>query len=787
MSWFEVLKIFGVPKSKNFINMYVNNRGQMDEVIALVENMTDYSDFSKVEGVINSLKTQDFSKIWNSAEPFGGKGSSTERNMTEEEAEKKFQELVRAVEKKGRTIERGGQKTIAPLLALAEKLLEEGGNEEKIKQLLSQMEKQTNISSSQREIRARYNKIKRAMTPSTTFNAFVFENYQGIEDLLTKFAQIIGYPYANGEILVENTSWNKIRETFTPNPDKKPSQYTAEDKKKAENLKIWNKITESTKVEFRRGKKVEDITDDLGDLITSSVKIVKTRKLNSYSDVETYLEVVNNSKLKGVKGTWMPDKNSAAGKIKKFPREAFFQQKASRSVRRLEITAVGELILTFPFTEQWFSQLINIVKRENLLDSTSLETALVNDIANSLVNELDRSTQYDINLTNYKTEKLTNLAKKKDLKALREAIRETRDNSTNLNTTFQNKIRDTQQNQSALIEDYFIASEFAKIQPELMKLLEGSKARRRRVEKIQVESFDIRGKKATSGSNPFRRITYTERGRPMVLSPKTLERFLQSYGSIEKETISLEEAQTKSTDIAFELKEVAKDIDALASKENLETTDRKKMKELKVKQEKLNREKVKYDKILRPLKEQEELKEITERLKTLTPEDVAYTGLVNRKETLEREVKPTDTTIENIRRTAKTSFSEYVDTLDLSEFTKGYDAMKQDLPSIVGMSDLDPKNALLMLTMIIRQCANNELGEAFKAIASNPENKEEIIGKLNAEMASVADRAKQGIIDGFDRRLDYFAKNIRTSFSQQQIIPAIDLFIEKGLLRKEEE
>ena len=157
------------------------------------------------------------------------------------------------------------------------------------------------------------------------------------------------------------------------------------------------------------------------------------------------------------------------------------------------------------------------------------------------------------------------------------------------------------------------------------------------------------------GSTPFRRITYKERGRDKVLSPRTLDRFLQSYGSLDKEIIGIEEAENKSKEISFELNKVKESIDNLGDNTDLTPSDKKKMKELKVKQEKLNREKVKFDKILRPLKEQKELKEINERLQNLKEEDVAYRGLMNRKKILE--AKPDiqdaglDTTVENIRRT----------------------------------------------------------------------------------------------------------------------------------------
>ena len=243
---------------------------------------------------------------------------------------------------------------------------------------------------------------------------------------------------------------------------------------------------------------------------------------------------------------WIPKYASAGVKSRKlFPKEAVFQEKGSGSVNRLVLTPVAELVLTFPFSEEWFTQLLKIVKQENLLPVSSLENSLVNDIAEGLVNDLDRSSQYDINLTGYRTEKINALARGNNKKKLREAIREIRDNRTALGNEFTNNIKNTQKNQSALIEDYFIASEFAQIEPELMKLLQGTKAKRRKVEDIKVESFDIKGKLTTSGSTPFRRITYKERGRDKVLSPRTLDRFLQSYGSLDKEIIGIEEAENK--------------------------------------------------------------------------------------------------------------------------------------------------------------------------------------------------------------------------------------------------
>ena len=50
-------------------------------------------------------------------------------------------------------------------------------------------------------------------------------------------------------------------------------------------------------------------------------------------------------------------------------------------------------------------------------------------------------------------------------------------------------------------------------------------------------------------------------------------------------------------------------------------------------------------------------------------------------------------------------------------------------------------------------------------------------------MGSIAETAKRGIIYGFDE-IGIFTNNYKSSFKREQIAPAIDLFVEEGLMER---
>ncbi len=724
MSWQSILKIIGIPSGEAFLLPVLVNRKEFENTISMLRQ-TDKAPRKLKATLANMNKyNKTHADLYEK-----GKQSGFDVDLSLEESKDFFDEMVKLVNEKVTEFSERKYLSIAEIKKLLQEAMaaKKEGDKDKVAEIVLEI---TEKSNPKREFWKDYiperDKLEnlRAFLDESRDSAFLsFENPSSTTDILEEFVNLLNTDPQNPVAELED---GKI--------------YLDLDNR-SEYIKLLQPILEFYNENIRDLKPVFEKDGEKTKIKDSELKIKELTVSDAKFEISTdfterevfkYLNIVSN--LAFSKKLWKPTTKIGNSKVNEFdngneiPNELFLE-KGSDSQRSLELSPYAHIVLDNVFSGDWFGQFFDSLRVSGVLTKEEATKEIVADIYQAVMGDLSESQKFKIPITAFNASQKIRSQKiqKKSKKQIKETIRSIISQNEGEGELGQ-LIRDTaskaQVTQLSFLKKYFAGSEATAIKSKLLEVDED----------LETQMFTSLGRVT---NNPDEAMYYLFEVFGEKVTPENINDWVEN---------EIEEAS--STD---ELKRTLTQL-----KERLTTLDSAKQTE----KTPVNRKK-------QANKVRNQIKETESKIKRL--ETVGGGSISQLREAL---VKPTN-------------FVEFVQSIASQQSINAI--ISTGATSSATLEQINPKNSLIFLTVMSERAGNDEVGEAFNKIDSDPTSKAstDILNTLNDNMPNILTNMKKQIIQVFQKRLQFFLDNYGQKF-RKQAPDAIDKFMNANMIKKKE-
>ena len=725
MTWFDILKIIGVPTRRLFLSIVVVNREEFENTLEELRKLEKVP--RQLQGVLNNEKSH--KAYYDEGVEIGGR----EVTLSEEESKEMFDEMLQIIaEKTEKFTERRyySINKIRELISEAMKAKNEG-DKEKVSEIILEITENMNPK---REFlkdyipeRDKLNNLKEFLDERKDSAFISFENPPSDKKILEEFVKLLNSdeqnPVAeldNDIIYVEVENRNEYIKMLQPI------------------LEFYNKNIRDLKPVFEFGGKKLKIDPNEQQIRDLNIRDAKYELVGDFTESEVfkYIDIVNT--LAGSVRLWKITNDISSNNLNDFangnevPQELFLGTGANQ----LNLSPYARILIDNVYNDNWFTLFFQQLRSNAVLTFDEAELLMVDDIYNTLMNtEGNQTPLYKINITPFRNnEKIRKLRMdNKPKKRIKEVIRQIISNNQGegqLGEDIKRKLQLSQRTQLQYLSRYFTGKEasavkkvFEEIDPD-----------------IETTMYNSLGGKT---ENPNEAIYYEFEVYGEELNPSNLNEMLEAY------ELTLDEEGVDTEGLKRTLESLNQRLSEIKSKKTTEATPTDRLKQSR--------------RIKRQIEETEKK--------------------IKRRET----VGPLD--ISELRETIAnpTNFSDFVTSIASKQSID--DLISQGMTSAEYLEQVNPKNSLIFLSAMSERAGNDEVGEAFNKINDNPtsEASQKVLDELNDKMPQLLTDMKKQLIEVFQRRLQFFVDNYGQKFPRQQVGPAIQAFENNNLIREVQE
>ena len=507
LSWFDVVKIIGIPIRKVFLSNVVVNRAEFENTLNKLRELNRVP--NRLQGILNNEKSH---KVYYDE---GVELGSVEVDLSEEESKEMFDEMLKIIAEKTEEFTERQYYSIKKIRELLSEAMKAKNNDDKEKVSEIILEITENINPKREFLkdyipeRERLQFLREYLEETEGKAHLAFKNPPQDEKVLEDFAKLIGGTAKNNKIFLNIDSYNDFIQILRP---------TKQQQKEFEEYKANNegKKSEKEKIFDKRFKFYNEKIKNLGISVEigTTIKIIDPRDLKAKElnirgakfeiigdfnerSVFKYIEIVEG--LKNSKNIWKPTKFPNGDDIAE---GLIFLKRASGGGKSLILNPYTSIILNNTFTgNKWFDTFFNALRTSEVLTDDEVEQLIIDDISVALMNNRDE-TELGIRTASFsRLEKIRNLIltnPKKLKKRLNEAIRSViseNQGEGNLGEEIIRRKLGLRREQLALLERYFTIKEANKIESALKE--ENDE------DDIDIFYYDSRGNDVESRNDAF--------------------------------------------------------------------------------------------------------------------------------------------------------------------------------------------------------------------------------------------------------------------------------------------
>lgn len=500
LSWFDVVKIIGIPMRRVFLSNVVVNRAEFENTLNKLRELNRVP--NRLQGVLNNEKSH---KVYYDE---GVELGSVEVDLSEEESKEMFDEMLKIIAEKTEEFTERQYYSINKIRELLSEAMKAKNNDDKEKVSEIILEITENINPKREFLkdyipeRERLQFLREYLEETEGKAHLAFKNPPQNKKVLEDFAELIGGTVKNDKIFLNIDSYNDFIQILRPKIDKNTKEVLDDEetvKLKEKRLKFYNEKIKNLGISVEIGTTSKII--DPRDLEAKGLNIrgAKFEIIGDFNErsVFKYIEIVEG--LKNSKNIWKPTKfpngdNIAEGLI--------FLKRASGGGKSLILNPYTSIILNNTFTgNKWFDTFFNALRTSEVLTDDEVEQLIVDDISVALMNNRDE-TELGIRTASFsRLEKIRNLIltnpknlKKRLNEAIRSVISENQGEG-NLGEEITRRKLGLRREQLALLERYFTVKEANKIESALKE--ENDE------DDIDIFYYDSRGNDVESRNDAF--------------------------------------------------------------------------------------------------------------------------------------------------------------------------------------------------------------------------------------------------------------------------------------------
>lgn len=466
MTWFDVVKIIGIPSRRIFLSNVVVNRAEFENTLNQLRTLERVP--SRLQGVLNNEKSH---KVYYDE---GVQAGATEVDLSEEESKEMFDEMLQIIAEKTKKFTSRQYYPIEKIRELLSEAMKAKKSDEKDKvaeiilEITENSPTRTQFWSENIPERERLEFLRDYLAETEGKAHLFFENPPSNKKILTDFAEMIGGTVKDDKIFVNFESQTDLVRLLRPKIDKNTREILDDEetvKAKEEKLKFYNEKIRPLKPKLKKGTTTTAIDSrqlEARELNIRGAKFEITGDFNERS-VQKYIEIVEG--LKNSKEIWKPKKfpngdNIAQGLI--------FLPRASGTTKSLILNPYTSIILNNTFSgDSWFKTFFDSLRTSEVKTDDEIEQIIVDDISLALMNNQDKTslglrTASFSRIDKIRNLILTNASKKRVNEAVREVISQNQGEG-NLGEEITRRKLELRREQLALLEKHFTLKEGKKI------------------------------------------------------------------------------------------------------------------------------------------------------------------------------------------------------------------------------------------------------------------------------------------------------------------------------------
>ena len=749
MSWFEQLKM--IPSSKDTLAFVIVNAAQTAKAVEEIKNLkTEPQTLKNIlrqvdAGTIDLQKLKDLY----GKPPYG--------DQTIEQMQENVQKLKEAAD----------FMTIDDVRELINEALEakKETNQARVDEILEQIEQNANLGKrtlqANRDIRDALDILRQKSGKSV----IMFENPPSNEQLLQKFADLLGGEYKEGSILVDLKSNSELVAQMIPKKGDSP-EIT---KRKGELRDAYNAITRDSdgkknnvKMLFVSGSEsveVDDLVRQKKIFVATGAKMEIIEPFTG-SSVMKYISAVDN--IAGSVRAFRP---------KKFPNGADFASVIfldKSSPKSLNVNPFVKIILTNEFPNDWAKPFFNSIRVQQLLTEEQATEAIIDEIYQALVAG-KTSTERNFNIRAFTSIEGIGSKSRKQITA---EIRKIISDSERAQNKISEEALNRQKEQLSFLEGNFTIKEATAYIKYLEDELFYEQGEDFTVEyfkdgypaKYEGPDLDEEGNEQYDNGQKRMRM-YSGKEKANYAEIRVIDDDTGKLELVSPETAYSEGVRGKTAELSESAR--AKTEKTLSNlKQKLETAMRRKAKLPKDKIESISRAEEKIENLKRNIAQTEK------RLEGKEEVDISAQTEVLRQELLNMEDFEAYLIMMGKKLKDKGGLMGLADTLENKAST---------------LESITPERSLSFFAQVDELVGDEEVRESFKTIDANPDSAEakEAAKKLNDNMPNIIDNIKKQIIEGFKLHLEKFVKN-PASFPDNQVILANKRFTDANIIREQQ-
>lgn len=466
MTWFDVVKIIGIPMRRIFLSNVVVNRAEFENTLNKLRELKEVP--SRLQGVLNNQKSH---KVYYDE---GVEAATTEVDLSEEESKEMFDEMLQIIAEKTKEFTPREYYSIEKIRELLSEAIKAKNSDEKDK--VAEIILEITENSSTREgfwsenipERERLEFLRDYLADTEGKAHLFFENPPSNKKILTDFAEMIGGTVKGDKIFVNFESQTDLVRLLRPKIDKNTREVLDDEetvKAKEEKLKFYNEKIRPLKPKLKKGTITTAIDPRKLEARKLNIRGAKYEIIGDFNErsVEKYIEIVEG--LKNSKNIWKPTKfpngdNIAQGLI--------FIPRTSGRTKSLILNPYTSIILNNVFSgDNWFKTFFGALRTSEVKTDDEVEQIIIDDISLALMNDQDKTslglrTASFARLEKIRNLILTNAPKKRVNEAVREVISQNQGEG-NLGDEITRSKLQLRREQLALLEKHFTLKEGKKI------------------------------------------------------------------------------------------------------------------------------------------------------------------------------------------------------------------------------------------------------------------------------------------------------------------------------------
>lgn len=475
MSWFDVVKIIGIPMSRIFLSNIVVNRAEFENTLNKLKGMNKVP--NRIQGILNRNSEMSHKDYYDE----GVKAATTEVNLSEEESKEMFEEMLQIIAEKTKEFAPRKYYTIEKIGALLSEAVKAKNNEDKDKvaEIILEITKNSptrkQFWSEHIPERDRLQFLREYLEEDAGKAHLFFENPPSNSKILEDFAELIGGTAKDNKIFVNFQTENDFIRILRPTEkqQKQFAEHRANNKNKPSNeeksfikrFDFYNENIKQLKPRLKRGTLNAAIDPRKLAVRELNIKGAKFEIIGTFNErsVEKYLSII--SGLKNSLRLWKPTEINGNKIIKGM----IFLERGSGSTKTLVLNPYTSILLgsSFSNADTWFKSFFDTLRTNEVLTDGEVERLIVDDISDAIINNKDES-QLKIRVASFsRLPSIRNLVltlndpkerKKRLNEAIRKIIAENKDEGE-IGDIINNKKLSVRRSQLALLNKYFTRSE----------------------------------------------------------------------------------------------------------------------------------------------------------------------------------------------------------------------------------------------------------------------------------------------------------------------------------------